>query len=599
METKPLLADKLAWDGKKLVVTDDTLIDSKLRRKALSASTSKSMQSCAARWVGERLLRGETEDPFGAAPLGTSAHSVMEDLYALNPEERTMARAANITLEHAVKMWPDNPSDADAIRAQMRIHKRRWIEEVRIAYEGIFVIENPSEIDVQGRELQINNLEIEGVPTNGFIDRVSKGVVNGRTGLLADDYKTGKVPAAFALRRFGDDHGDQLRIYHAALEIITGEKPVGATALYTKFGVRRPIDVSPAAVAKSLKVFKLSWKRHNKYMEQAAFPTKISALCGYCPLINSCPVAKAEGKVVAEKMADQFHSATALGIPTLRPGLTSSVPEATADSSVSDDGEDVVFFAPDEPAGTAEERAAVKSAAVTAAHISHSGTSPHQHSEKENTMGGIQEEKPWIEFSGDEMNPASYASMAAFGLASLAVERLHKAGLAITGRNVKSLAGTYHYITSTAQDSWTGSTNLANSANTRMRGAMRTVLETMPEPFGQDAEAWTSWVSTVTRRCQSITAVALHLFAEAPAEGVWESLAGVVPVQADAAPVATKSAEPVAEKVVAPVVKPVAEEVDEPIIKKAPAKRKKSEAPEVELCFPDDSDFDTSELEAA
>ena len=47
-QTTPLLCDKLSWDGKKLVVTSDAIID-KILRKALSAYSFKSMQSWAAR----------------------------------------------------------------------------------------------------------------------------------------------------------------------------------------------------------------------------------------------------------------------------------------------------------------------------------------------------------------------------------------------------------------------------------------------------------------------------------------------------------------------------------------------------------------------
>jgi hypothetical protein len=107
----PLLHDKLAWDGKTLVITGEGLVEKKLRRKALSASTSKSMQSCAARCVGERLLRSEEENPFDPAPLGMSAHGVLEDLFDIEsttprcgPGDRSVHRGAQ-----ADPLWADNP----------------------------------------------------------------------------------------------------------------------------------------------------------------------------------------------------------------------------------------------------------------------------------------------------------------------------------------------------------------------------------------------------------------------------------------------------------------------------------------------------------
>jgi putative RecB family exonuclease len=576
-QTTPLLRDKLAWDGKKLVVTDDAVID-KIRRKALSPSTSKSMQSCAARWVGERLLRNEVDDPFAPAPLGTSAHSVMEDFYdedVYERSERTLALAEALTVRDADIMWPDIETEPDSVRAMVRINRRRWIEEVKTAYEGIFVIEDPREIAVHSREIQIDGLTINGVPTNGFIDRVRYGVnKHGKEGLVAEDYKTGAMKDDYSVRRFGDDHGDQLRIYAAALKEKTGEMPVAATVLYTKFGKARDVDLSPSAMSKTLKTYELSWKRHNRYMETREFPTKVSALCGWCPLINACPVAKEEGKSVSPKVADQMHSATHLGIPALRPGASVAAMASTEDTVVEHHGQDVTFFMPD-PFSFGipdEEMEAVERASELAAHMYASGENPIASTDKDHGMSKITEGKVWEPYTTEgELNPNSYAAMGVFGTAELAVEALHRAGLAINGSNVKSLASTFQHIVSEAQENWTGSTSASDGANSRMRGALRTVLATLPMPFGEDAAAWDAWVTAAIRRCKSITAVALHLFSEERPDAPWEALAGVTPEAApDALAPAPKAAAKAAPKAVAkaepaPVADEPAPAADEPV----------------------------------
>lgn len=560
-QTTPLLRDKLAWDGKKLVVTSDAVID-KIRRQALSASTSKSMQSCAARWVGERLLRNEVEDPFAPAPLGTSAHSIMEDMFdedVYERHERTLALGEALTIRDSDIMWPDVPAEDDGVRALTRINRRRWIEEVKTAYEGLFVIEDPKTIEVYARELQIDGLTINGVPTNGFIDRVRHGVnQRGKEGLIAEDYKTGKVPTKFHLR-YGDDHGDQIRIYAAALKEKTGEMPVGGTVLYTKFGEKREIDLSPGAMSKTLKTFELSWKRHNRYMETREFPTKVSALCGWCPLVNACPVAKEEGKTVSEKVADQMHSATHLGIPALRPGASVAAMASTEDTVVAKHGQEVSFFMPDPFSyGIPDEQMAeVERAAELAAHIYNSGENPITSTDKDHRMSKITEGKVWEPYTAEgELNPNSYAAMGVFGTAELAVEALHRGGLPINGSNVKALATTFQHIVAEAQDHWTGSTSAADGANSRMRGALRTVLATLPMPFGEDAAAWDAWVAAAIRRCKSITAVALHLFSEERTESPWEALAGVAPESAPAASAPAPKAAPKAAAKAAPKAQP-------------------------------------------
>lgn len=583
-QTTPLLRDKLAWDGKKLVVTDDAVI-AKIRRKALSASTSKSMQSCAARWVGERLLRKEDEDPFAPAPLGTSAHSVLEDLFdeaVYERNERTLGLGEALTIRDSDIMWPDLKDEPDNVRAAVRINRRRWIEEVKTAYEGLFVIEDPKKIQVYARELQIDGLTINGVPSNGFIDRVRYGVreTDRKAGLVAEDYKTGRVPSAFSLR-YGDDHGDQLRVYAAALKEKTGEMPVQAKVLYTKFGQERDVDLRPQAMAKTLRTFELSWKRHNRYMETQEFPTKVSALCGWCPLINACPVAKAEGKTVSDKVADQMFSSTDLGIPALRPGASVAAMASTSDTVVEHHGQEVTFFMPD-PFSYGipdEEFEAVERASELAAHMFDSGENPKTAQGKDDTMSKITEDKAWEPYTKEgELNPNSYAAMGVFGTVELAVEALHRAGLAITGSNVKSLAATFQHIVAEAQNHWTGSTSAADGANSRMRGALRTALATLPLPFGQDAAAWDAWVAAAIRRCTSITAVALHLFSDERVESPWEALAGVgpeegaapaasAPVKATAATATPEVAEPAKTE---PAVEATAPVTDEPVADPAP-----------------------------
>ncbi|MCU6479111.1 RecB family exonuclease [Arthrobacter sp. A2-55] len=556
--SRNFLGDRLAWDGTKLAVTDTAIIDAKLRREALSASTSKSMQSCAARWVGERLLRSDEEDPFAPAPLGTAAHSVMEDFYddeVYAPSRRTMRLGEKLTIRDANIMWP-TPDTATS--------RGRWITEVKAAYEGIFEIEDPTKIKVWARELQIDGLTINGVPTNGYIDRVRVGVgKNGRRGLIVEDYKTGRVPIV----RFQDDQHDQVRLYNAAIQAMTGEAPVGGALLYTKFGQAKPVDLRPAAMNKTLSTFADSWDRHNRYMESGEFPTKVSALCSWCPLVNSCPVAAAASKTVADKIKDQVHSAVELGIPVLRPGLTPiSAPAAHQDSSE---------FVPDE-----EAPAAAKTPA--AAHMEGSDAAPEHHQTKEETMS-ITEDKPWETYTAEgELNPSSYAAIGAAGLSALALSQLEKAGISPTARRAKALAATFRHITVTAQESWTGHTALADGANTRMRGFLHTILETMTPPFNGDKAAWDAWVDAAIKRCKALTSVTLYVFNDAADDA--EPWADLVAGDATTAPAPTAVPEPAEEPAPEPAkvrttrrAKPVAE----------PA----ATAPD-DLDFPDDDAYD-------
>lgn len=593
----PLLHDKLAWDGKTLLVTGEDLVEKKLRRKALSASTSKSMQSCAARWVGERLLRSEEENPFDPAPLGTSGHAVLEDLFDIelfDPSMRTIDTAATIVERNADTLWKDNPEAPDNIRADTLINRYRWKQEVRTSYEGLWTIEDPTSINVYGREMQIDGLTINTVPTNGFIDRVREGVAEygvyeGKEGLIAEDYKTGKVPSKYNLR-YGDDHGDQLRIYAAALEAKTGEKAVGATVLYTKFGEKRDIDLSKKEMDKTLKTFKLSWDRHNKYMKNAAFPTKVSALCGWCPLVNACPVAKAEGK---EAKIEGLLSATDLGIPSLRPGAAAAPTKPLPDGQIDED-DNMVLFTPDLSKISAADIAAAEREAGAAAHMYASGMTPTNESQEDEMT--IIEDKVWEETVNGELNPNSYAAIAVFGTASLALEELTKAGIEPKGSLVSALNFTFLSIVAEAQFHWTGSRSLQAGASTRLRGVLRSVIQSLPLPFGQDEAAWDAWADAALRRTKAMTTVALKGWGEETPERPWAKLAGVVPAVAEAPAKASakrgtrgeKAAE-VAETEALAAEAPAKDEAVEEVATVTPIKaEKKSAEPEQAFFYADD-----------
>lgn len=573
--TATRLSDQVAWDGHDLVVTSPQTLK-ELRRPALSASTSKSFQSCTARWVGERLLRDEEENPFDPAPLGTAAHAVLEELYKLPPHERTKAQAYEILKGMARKQWAAPAGEDPEAKAQRIADRTRWLDAVQHKYLGIWAVEDPAAVVVHGLEAKIENIEINGVPVIGYIDRQTKQ--QKPRGIKVEDYKSGKYKEAHP--RFGDDHGDQLRIYAEAVRVMTGAMPVAASVIYTddQVGRARPVSLSKSNMKKTLDAFAKSWEKHNECMDSGTFPTKTGVLCGWCPLLNSCPAGQAEGY---EDRKGGLPSAVDLGIPTLRSGA--QTPVAPAGDDEWDDDQ--------VPAPAALEASETVTETEVAAHIEDSRTTPSTN-ETEEDMPIIQEAVPYEMTVSGELNPNSYAAMAAFGLSSLAVEELHKAGQSITKTNVTALAQTLHYVSTTAQKSWTGSVSLQDGAGTRMRGALRTVLETMPMPWGEDSDAWAAWVDAAIKRCRAITVVALGLYEDGVVEEPWEALNTVpVPAKSGAPAVAAPAKAEKAPKAARPALRAVpAAEEEAP----APAPAPAAEVDDDDY-IPDDEDFYTDE----
>ena len=122
------------------------------------------------------------------------------------------------------------------------------------------------------------------------------------------------------------------------------------------------------------------------------------------------------------------------------------------------------------------------------------------------------EDKPWVEEIEGRLNFSSYAAGAAFGLAELAVETLHQAGVALTGQSVYALADTFATVIANVQRAMDAKVNMAEGLHTRLRGALRTSLVTLPAPFGADQEAWAAWVAATERRLRAIVTVAERLW---------------------------------------------------------------------------------------
>src|SRR5690606_10706991 len=116
--------------------------------------------------------------------------------------------------------------------------------------DGYFAIEDPRTIQVVGTEWEIpEDIRVahgpgvpDGVPVRGVIDRADRS----EDGLLLlRDYKTGafKKPSPM----FGDEYGDQLRVYVAAVEAWHGVQVGEASLLYPRSRKTRAVDLSPGA----------------------------------------------------------------------------------------------------------------------------------------------------------------------------------------------------------------------------------------------------------------------------------------------------------------------------------------------------------------
>ena len=273
----------LAWDGDRLVTTTDEATAA-VDRARLSASTAKAVNSCPARMVADRLMRGP-DDPLDPAPIGTAAHTVLERLFtpargAAHPgPDRVAAGRAD-----AGAGVPGHPAPVAGDRARRR--SSRWRTEVGDRVAGIFELEDPRQVLVRRTEWPLDTVEVAGVPFTGFIDRADIVGDGERVGCRIVDFKSGRYKG---VAPFGDDHGDQLRVYAEAVRVADGRMPIAADLLYIGARRARSVSLSRREMSATLEGFARAWVDLKQHVAERAFPATPSPLCGWCPLVNSLP----------------------------------------------------------------------------------------------------------------------------------------------------------------------------------------------------------------------------------------------------------------------------------------------------------------------
>lgn len=538
------------WDKGGLVIRSAEVLG-RYNIDYLSPSTAKAMDGCPARWAAEKAMP-EREDPFGPAELGTSAHAVMEELYQLPGSERTEERAMNILRVHSMEQWPGRDEATYALRT-------KWIAEVYNAMVGLWQIEDPTTVVVKQTELRCDGIEIVGVPFKGFIDRVDYVP----DGFRVVDYKSGKkMPQN--ITRFGDDHGDQIRLYAEVMRVIEGKMPAEGLLYYTRGTVAksRTVPLNKTKMNEVLRKFQTSWRALNTYVERAEFPTKTSALCGWCSLVNACPSAQVDGKVPRK---DGIPSKTDLGIPILRTFEASELTTAarrdanrltpppsmdldfgpTVDTGARPEEhaeheptpvpvaiENLVdpldtptaaapvepFTVPDAVVNATPGASDAGSAQADAAHLN-----PENPTEMENDM--LAEDKPWEEIVNGALNPNSYAAGAVFGLVNLAYEQIKAADVKPTKDVVDGLAATFAHVVAKVQETQTGIVTFQDGIHTRLRGALHTVVEANPLPFGSGRVEWDAWVDLAIKHVFAIAQAAIRLHTTDVTGSQWTSAA--------------------------------------------------------------------------
>lgn len=179
--------------------------------QSLSPSRANDFQTCPLLYR-LRAIDRLPERPSPAAIRGTLVHEALENLFALAPEDRTVA-ATGVLLREALGALEDSDPEAyAALRSELRpgIDSREVADAILAPagplLDAYFALEDPRRITPHARELAVSAELDAGFEGRGFIDRIEISP-DGLVRIV--DYKTGKSPGP----RFESKAMFQMRFY--------------------------------------------------------------------------------------------------------------------------------------------------------------------------------------------------------------------------------------------------------------------------------------------------------------------------------------------------------------------------------------------------
>ena len=239
----------------------------------LSPSSIGTFQQCPLKFKFSKI-DGLTEPPTIHTLLGNFVHDILEALYLHPKEERNLQLARLIARDK----W----TDVYEVQAKsMRLNERDFRWKAWWCVENLWQIEEPSEIDFDGVESEVNG-DCNGVRIKGFIDRYK---VNEDGSIDISDYKTGKIPSP----RFAEDKFTQLYIYALMTDVLGIGKAKRVSLVYLTGPEVLSREVTNSSLDATVRLISKTKQEIDNYCEQGEFPAKPSGLCNWCYFKKMCP----------------------------------------------------------------------------------------------------------------------------------------------------------------------------------------------------------------------------------------------------------------------------------------------------------------------
>lgn len=245
--------------------------------RSLSPSRLSDFQACPRRYQYASVERIPQPSSYASAK-GRFAHFVLEQLFSLAPEERTLERAREfVPAAVDAVLTEDVRSDIEMDDAMMR----RLLNETEEILTTYFQMEDPTTVTSEGVELRLG-ASVDGAPLFGILDRLDR---DDDGSLTIVDYKTGGLPN----RNYDTQTFANAELYAALCEASLGERPAKIRLMYVAKGASIERDVTDVVVKARSHAAAGAWEKINRYYEDGEFPAKPSVnSCRFCSFKDLC-----------------------------------------------------------------------------------------------------------------------------------------------------------------------------------------------------------------------------------------------------------------------------------------------------------------------
>jgi putative RecB family exonuclease len=247
---------------------------------ALSPSRAADFMQCPLLYrfrVVDRL----PEAPSPAAVRGTVVHAVLERLFDLPADERTLAAAEQLLNPQWDRVRADRP-ELEVLFGDDDTALTEWLTSASALLARWFALEDPTRLEPAERELYVETELDDGLLLRGYVDRIDVAA-DGRVRVV--DYKTGRAPSeAFEAKALF-----QMKFYALVLWRLHGRLPSMLQLVY--LGNSEILRYAPdeADLLATERKVKALWQAISRAAVTGDWRPSPSRLCDWCDHHAYCP----------------------------------------------------------------------------------------------------------------------------------------------------------------------------------------------------------------------------------------------------------------------------------------------------------------------